>query len=41
VTGPDAAGEDAIYYGRKLRGASNAKAKKALRFTPRRLEKGW
>jgi nucleoside-diphosphate-sugar epimerase len=33
-----AAGEDAIYYGMKLRGASNAKAKKALRFTPRRLE---
>jgi len=33
-----AAGEDAIYYGTKLRGASNAKAKKALRFTPRRLE---
>ena len=31
-------GEDAIYYGTKLRGASNAKAKKALRFTPRRLE---
>jgi nucleoside-diphosphate-sugar epimerase len=33
-----AAGEDAIYYGTKLRGASNAKAKKALGFTPRRLE---
>lgn len=33
-----AAGEDAIYYGMNLRGASNAKAKKALGFTPRRLE---
>ncbi len=33
-----APGEDAIYYGTKLRGASNAKAKKALGFTPRRLE---
>jgi 2-alkyl-3-oxoalkanoate reductase len=33
-----AAGEDAIYYGTKLRGASNAKAKKAFGFTPRRLE---
>jgi nucleoside-diphosphate-sugar epimerase len=33
-----ATGEDAIYYGTKLRGASNAKAKKTLRFTPRRLE---
>jgi nucleoside-diphosphate-sugar epimerase len=33
-----AAGEDAIYYGRKLRGASNTKAKKVLGFTPRRLE---
>ena len=33
-----AAGEDAIYYGTKLRGASNAKAKKALGFIPRRLE---
>jgi nucleoside-diphosphate-sugar epimerase len=33
-----AAGEDAIYYGTKLRGASNAKAKKALGFTVRRLE---
>jgi nucleoside-diphosphate-sugar epimerase len=31
-------GEDGIYYGTKLRGASNAKAKKALRFSPRRLE---
>jgi nucleoside-diphosphate-sugar epimerase len=33
-----AAGEDAIYYGTKLRGASNAKAKKAFGFTPRRQE---
>ncbi len=33
-----AAGEDAIYYGTELRGASNAKAKNALGFTPRRLE---
>jgi nucleoside-diphosphate-sugar epimerase len=33
-----AAGEDAVYYGTKLRGASNAKARKALGFTPRRLE---
>jgi hypothetical protein len=33
-----ATGEDAIYYGTKLRGASNAKAKKALRFTARRLK---
>jgi nucleoside-diphosphate-sugar epimerase len=33
-----AVGEDAIYYGTKLRGAANAKAKKTLGFTPRRLE---
>jgi 2-alkyl-3-oxoalkanoate reductase len=33
-----AAGEDAVYYGTKLRGASNTKAKKTLRFTPRRLQ---
>jgi 2-alkyl-3-oxoalkanoate reductase len=32
------AGEDAVYYGTKLRGASNAKAKKAFGFQPRRLE---
>ena len=32
------AGEDAVYYGTKLRGASNAKARKALQFNPRRLE---
>lgn len=31
-------GEDTVYYGTKLRGASNAKAKKALNFAPRRLE---
>jgi nucleoside-diphosphate-sugar epimerase len=31
-------GEDAVYYGTKLRGATNAKAKKAWGFTPRRLE---
>ncbi|QJW99160.1 NAD-dependent epimerase/dehydratase family protein [Frigoriglobus tundricola] len=33
-----AAGEDAVYYGTKLRGASNAKAKRTLDFVPRRLE---
>jgi 2-alkyl-3-oxoalkanoate reductase len=32
-----ASGEDAVYYGTKLRGASNAKAKNALHFNPRRL----
>lgn len=32
------AGEDAIYYGTKLRGSSNEKARKALNFRPRRLE---
>jgi nucleoside-diphosphate-sugar epimerase len=32
------AGDDAVYYGTKLRGASNAKAKKTFHFTPRRLE---
>jgi nucleoside-diphosphate-sugar epimerase len=32
------AGEDAVYYGTKLRGASNGKAKKTLGFAPRRLE---
>jgi nucleoside-diphosphate-sugar epimerase len=31
-------GEDAVYYGTKLRGASNAKAKKTFGFAPRRLE---
>jgi nucleoside-diphosphate-sugar epimerase len=33
-----AGGEDAVYYGTKLRGASNAKAKKMLGFSARRLE---
>jgi nucleoside-diphosphate-sugar epimerase len=32
------AGEDAVYYGAKLRGASNEKAKRTLGFTPRHLE---
>ena len=32
------AGEDAVYYGTTLRGASNAKAREALGFKPRRLE---
>lgn len=31
-------GEDAVYYGTRLRGASNAKAKRVLGFAPRRLE---
>jgi nucleoside-diphosphate-sugar epimerase len=31
-------GEDAVYYGTKLRGASNQKAKKTFSFEPRRLE---
>jgi hypothetical protein len=31
-------GDDAVYYGIKLRGASNAKAKMALNFAPRRRE---
>ena len=31
-------GEDRVYYGTKLRGASNSKAKKILGFQPRRLE---
>jgi hypothetical protein len=30
-------GEDAVYYGTKLRGAANGKAKKLLGFAPRRL----
>ncbi|MGA7122706.1 MAG: NAD(P)-dependent oxidoreductase [Polyangiaceae bacterium] len=30
-------GEDAVYYGTRLRGASNAKAKEILKFAPRRL----
>src|SRR5262249_58478160 len=33
-----AAGEDAVYYGTRLRGASNAKAKRVFVFRPRRLE---
>jgi nucleoside-diphosphate-sugar epimerase len=33
-----AAGEDAVYYQTKLRGCSNAKAKRMLGFKPRRLE---
>jgi nucleoside-diphosphate-sugar epimerase len=33
-----AAGPDAVYYGTRLRGASNEKAKKTLNFRPRRLE---
>jgi nucleoside-diphosphate-sugar epimerase len=33
-----AAGEDAIYYQTKLRGASNKKARETLHFRPRRLE---
>src|SRR5262245_35803495 len=33
-----AAGEDAVYYGTKVRGASNAKAKRVFGFRPRRLE---
>lgn len=33
-----AAGEDAVYYATKLSGASNAKAKRVLGWTPRRLE---
>jgi nucleoside-diphosphate-sugar epimerase len=32
------AGEDAVYYGTKLRGASNRKAKRTIGFEPRRLE---
>lgn len=32
------AGEEAVYYQNKLRGASNRKAKEVLKFRPRRLE---
>jgi nucleoside-diphosphate-sugar epimerase len=32
------AGEDSVYYGTKLRGASNTKAREHLGFTPRRLQ---
>ena len=31
-------GDDAVYYGTKLRGASNGKAKKTFNFSPRRLQ---
>jgi nucleoside-diphosphate-sugar epimerase len=34
----DRAAEDAVYYGTKLRGAANGKAKRFLGFAPRRLE---
>jgi 2-alkyl-3-oxoalkanoate reductase len=33
-----AAGDDAVYYGTQLRGASNVKAKRELQFQPRPLE---
>ena len=33
-----AGGEDAVYYGTRLRGASNAKARRVLGFAPRRLQ---
>lgn len=33
-----AGGEEAVYYGTRLRGAANAKAKRSLGFRPRRLE---
>jgi len=32
------AGEDVVYYATKLSGASNGKAKRVLRWKPRRLE---
>ncbi|MBV9489346.1 MAG: NAD(P)-dependent oxidoreductase [Verrucomicrobia bacterium] len=34
----EVAGEDAVYYGTKLSGASNEKAKKTFNFRPRRLQ---
>ena len=34
----EAAGEDAVYYGTKLSGASNEKAKRTFGFQPRRLQ---
>jgi nucleoside-diphosphate-sugar epimerase len=34
----EAAGEDAVYYGTKLDGASNDKAKRTFGFSPRRLQ---
>jgi nucleoside-diphosphate-sugar epimerase len=36
--GRDRFGEDAVYYGTKLRGAANAKAKRLLGFAPRRRQ---
>jgi hypothetical protein len=33
-----AGGADAVYYGTRLRGASNAKAQRELNFQPRPLE---
>jgi hypothetical protein len=36
--GRERGGEDAVYYGTKLRGATNGKAKETLNFTPRRLQ---
>jgi nucleoside-diphosphate-sugar epimerase len=37
VSEQTARGEDAVYYGTKLRGSTNLKAKKTLNFRPRRL----
>ncbi len=36
--GREKGGEDAVYYGTKLRGATNGKAKRFLGFAPRRLQ---
>ena len=36
--GRERGGEDAVYYGTKLRGATNGKAKKTLNLAPRRLQ---
>lgn len=36
--GRERGGEDTVYYGTKLRGATNAKAKRHLGFAPRRLQ---
>ena len=36
--GLERGGQDAVYYGTKLRGASNEKAKRVLDFKPRRLQ---
>ena len=38
ITEASAADEDAVFYGTKLRGASNLRAKQAFGFSPRRLE---